>query len=129
MRDVIPILVGVALVALGVRRFQRQRVPSAAVRLPGTITDVQETRSRKNRRLTLRRPVVTVEHPLTGRREQFEPDEYDRQIYRVGDVVDVAYLRSGDRFVLVPDRPVRDRLLIPVVGLAVIGLQVADWLS
>lgn len=77
----------------------------------------------------MRRPVVTVDHPITGRREQFEPDEYGRQTYRVGDVVDVAYLGGDDRFVLVPDRPLRDLWPLPVAGLAVIGLQVADWLS
>lgn len=125
----IPILVGLALVALGVLRFQRQHVPSEAVRLPGTVADVQETQSRKNRRLTLRRPVVTVDHPVTGRREQVTPDEYGRETFRVGDAVDVAYLRGDDRFVLVSDRPLRNLLLLPVAGLAVIGLQVADWLS
>lgn len=125
----IPVLVGLAIVALGVHRIQRQRVPSGTARQPGIVVDVQETQSLKNPRRTLRRPVVTVDHPGTGRRIEVEPDEYDNGTYQVGDVMDVAYLPDGDRFVLVPDRPVRQLLVLPAAGVALIGFQIADWLS
>jgi hypothetical protein len=126
---VIPILVGLVIVALGVHRIQRHRVPSGAARQPGIVVDVQETQALKNPRRTLRRPVVEVDHPGIGRRIEVEPDEYDNGTYQVGDVMDVAYLPDGDRFVLVPDRPVRQLLGLPAAGVALIGFQIADWLS
>lgn len=125
----IPVLVGVALVALGVHRARRHLPPRDAARLPGTIVAVDSTPSRKNRRRQLHRPTVAVDHPVTGRTVRFDAAEFDSGTYRPGAVVPVAYVADEDRFVLAARQPVRQRLLLPVAGAAVIGLQVLDWLG
>lgn len=77
----------------------------------------------------LYRPIVLVDHPRTGRREQFEPSEFGIERYTEGDAVDVAYDEERDRFLLVPQRPWRDLLVIPGAGLALIAVQIADWVT
>ena len=131
----IPIMVGLALVWLGVHRFRRQYVLRRCRPVPGTVVGVTRMLSTlrgvrlSGRKNWLYRPVVSVEHPLTGRRLLFEPDEYSDRTYTDGESVELSYDDVRGRFLLVSSQPWRELLLIPAAGIAIIALQIADWVT
>ena len=129
VRPVIFLVVGAALFAFGIYQLRDQRVPRGAALLRGTVVDVQQTRSAVHRKRTVYRPVVSVDHPRTGRREVFSHSAYGLRTHDRGDPIDLWYDACRDRFVLVSARPVRDFLLVPAIGLAMMGMQIADWVS
>ncbi len=125
------LLVGVAVVALAVFDLSRNRVPKDAVRVRGTVVDVEERRSKLAGRRSARvfAPVVSYEHPRTHRREQLRSEAFTEQRHEVGDTIEVAYSPSRDRMTMVtPRRWVRFAALV-AVAVVLIGLQVNAWLG
>ena len=125
------LLVGVAVVALAVFDLSRTRVPKDAVRVRGTVVDVEERRSKLAGRRSVRvfAPVVSYEHPRTHRRGKPPGGGVHRAAPRG---------RRHDRGRLQPEqgsdddgdtrRWVRFAALV-AVAVVLIGLQVNAWLG
>ncbi len=121
------IVIGLVFLVGGIYQFTRHRIPDGAVRFHGTVVDVRETRSSARRHRNLYGPVVAFDHPATGRREQLEPSSFGRDTFERGDSIELAYDRLGDRMLVVPKRPLRDAIALPAIGVALIALQIGDW--
>ncbi len=125
------IVIGLALVALGVYDYRRQRVPGDAVELPGTVTRVASTRSALTgrRKKVVYAPVVSYTHPATGRAEELEPDAYGTKQHEVGEEVRLAYSPTTGKVMRVPERRWNGLAALTLIGGGLIVLQVIDWVG
>jgi hypothetical protein len=124
------IVVGIALIALGLYDYRRNRVPADAIRVPGTVVDLSVRRARSSGRSKVRQyaPIVAYRHPETGRREELPPEPYGSRRHEVGDDVEVAFSPSTGRVARVPEHPWLALAVLFAVGFLIIGVQIAIWI-
>lgn len=119
-------VIGIAVLALGVWLYRSAAVPTDAVTFTGTVVDLERTR------LDLRTvvgAVVEYDHPVSGRRERLDPHNFSKDGPAIGDRVRLAYLPSKDRVRLV-DAAQRRRTLLVVggIGATMIAVQFLIWI-
>jgi hypothetical protein len=122
----VPILLGIGLIAFGVYLHRRDRMPADAIIVFGSVTDIVPRRSSLSPRRTLYGSVIAYDHPVTGRREELQPSSFSAQKPEPGDTLEVAYDPHSGRIAQVPRRW-WENLAVSGVGVVLILLQVADW--
>ena len=124
-------VMGVALIALGGYEWVRRREPAGAIRIPGTVVDVDEALLRISGRHNDRvyAPIIEFRHPSTGRAQRTEPQSHTKRRFRVGDSLEVVYDPDTERAVAAPDLSRAGAWVLFALGTTLIGLQVARWLS
>ncbi len=122
--------IGLALIALGTHDDRRHAVPQDAIELPATVTEIVVTRSKISGRhlVPLYAPVVSYQHPHTGRTEELRPDSFGKSRHGVGHAATVAYSPQTGEVIRVMERPWLGMAVFVLFGLVLIGLPVVDWL-
>jgi hypothetical protein len=127
---VVLIVIGVAILGLGVHYARRHRTPSGAQPLAGRVVDVSVKRSSlSNNPTVLYAASIAYRDPRTGEQQVLPPDSHRAQPLEVGDAVTLVRDPATGRVALPLARP-RSQMALPFVfGLGVIALGVADLLG
>ncbi len=115
---------GIGFLAFAAWQWWSHRTPPGAIEFTGTIV---EERSRKStqtgRRRRMHAPVVTYQHPVSGRPETYEPTRFGGSRFVVGSQTALVFDPAKDRVFRPLDRPVKDMAVLSLVG---IGFIVAE---
>lgn len=121
-----PIIIGIGLIVFGRYINAGKRIPEDAITVFGYVIDVRIRKSRINRKRVLYGPVIAYDHPITGRREELEPETFYGRRRDIGDTIEVSFSPSTGRTYRA--REYRwEHLVIPGFGVVMILFQIADW--
>ena len=72
-------------------------------------------------------PVVAYQHPVSGRHEELPAESFSNRRYEIGESVDLAFSARRGTVMRVPERPWLEFSVLFLLGLGLIGLQIASW--
>ena len=115
---------GIVFLAFAFWRLYSHRAPDGATKFTGTIIEeVTRKSSQTGRRKLMYAPRVAYQHPRTGRDEVFEPKGFNQNRFAVGERAELIYDPAKDRVFRPLDRPVKDTVVLVLVGVGFITAQ------
>lgn len=120
------LVIGIGLVALGRYINREKRIPEDALTVFGSVSEIRTRKSRIHRHKVLHAPVIAYDHPVTGRREVFEPTTFYGRSPEIGDTIEVSFSPSTGRTYRAPEYR-WENVFLPGFGVVMILLQIADW--
>ncbi len=116
---------GVGFLAFAGWRLWTHRMVDGAVEFSGTVVEeVARKSTQTGRRTFTYAPRVSYRHPRTGRDETYEPTGFGKTRFTVGEQTPLIHDPADDRVYRPLDRPVKDTVVLVLVGVGFIAAQV-----
>jgi hypothetical protein len=127
---VVLVIVGIAILGLGVHLWRSSAEPINGVTVQGTVVSVERRRSRRSGSGTvLYGPTIRYFSPSTGQAVDLPPSSMRPEVYEEGQSVELILDPVGGRAVL-PERNRVSKLMLPFAGgLGCLALGIYDLLG